>query len=363
MKKAVILVGGEGTRLRPLTCNTVKSMVPVVNKPFLEHVIHYLRIHGVSNIVLALCYLPECIRSYFGDGGQFGVRLFYKIENSPLGTAGAVKNAEEYLDEPFFVLNGDVFTDFDLTAMSDFHHQQGAEVTIALTPVEDPTLYGIVETEATGRIKRFVEKPSWDEGTTNMINAGIYILEPDILKHIPKDTRFMFEHDVFPTLLRSGVPIFAYSNPAYWIDIGTPENYLQLNHDILRNESTTELGMAARGGVAMGRECSIHPSAKIEGPVVMGANCTIGQRAQLRGPIVIGSNCKIGDDAILEGAILWQGVQLGPRVILKNCIVADNCHIGANSRIEDYSVLSDDVMVTDSARLEPGSRIWPGTKV
>lgn len=363
MKKAVILVGGEGTRLRPLTCNMVKSMVPVVNKPFLEHVIYYLRLHGVRDIILALCYLPECIRSYFGNGSQFGVKLFYKIEDSPLGTAGAVKNAEEYLDEPFFVLNGDVFSDFDLTAMSNFHQERGAKVTIALTPVEDPTLYGVIEADATGKIKRFVEKPSWDEVTTNMINAGIYILEPDVLKHIPKDTRFMFEHDVFPTLLRIDLPIFAYSNPAYWIDIGTPEKYLQLNRDVLRNKSATELGSVAREGVTMGRECSIHPSARIEGPVVMGDNCTIGERAQLRGPTVIGSNCKIGNGAIIEGAILWQGVQLGPRVVLKNCIVADNCHIEADSCIEDCSVLSDNVTVADNTRLEPGSRIWPGTKI
>lgn len=196
--KAVILVGGGATRLLPLTCHIPKAMVPVLNTPFLEYVISYLSRHQVKDIILAQGHLQQS-ESYFGDGSQFGVRLSYLKEDTPLGTAGAVKNAEAYLVESFLVLNGDIFTDLDIMAMINFHRERKARVTIALTPVSDPTSYGLIETDAQGRVTRFLEKPSWNQVTTNMINAGCYVLEPEVLAHIPVQVNFSFERDLFPT--------------------------------------------------------------------------------------------------------------------------------------------------------------------
>ena len=195
--KAVILVGGQGTRLYPLTCNIPKAMVPVLNIPFLEHVIHHLSKHQVKDIILAQGHLSQSIESYLGDGSQLGVRLSYLVEDTPLGTAGAIKNAERYLDETFLVLNGDIFTDLNITALIDSHLKRKAKVTIALTPVDDPTIYGVVETNTSGRISRFLEKPTWNEVTTNMINAGTYALEPDVLTRIPPQTNVSIERETF----------------------------------------------------------------------------------------------------------------------------------------------------------------------
>lgn len=207
--KAVILVGGFGTRLKPLSINVPKAMMPVINIPFLEYVIRRLAIHNITHIVLAISHLAEPIEDYLGDGSRFGVNLIYSVEDTALGTAGAVKNAERYLDEAFFVLNGDIFTDLDLTSMMTSHLQRKALITIALTPVEDPTQYGLIDTDARNRVSRFLEKPGLEQVTTNMINAGTYILQPEVLADIPSRTNFSFEHQVFPPLLERGESIYA----------------------------------------------------------------------------------------------------------------------------------------------------------
>ncbi|MBM4432912.1 MAG: NDP-sugar synthase, partial [Chloroflexi bacterium] len=256
--KVIMLVGGEGTRLRPLTCNITKAMVPILNRPFLEHAIRYFKKHGIEEIILAMGYLPQAIQNYFGDGARLDVRLTYLVEEKPLGTAGAVKNAESLLDEAFIVFNGDVLTEIDLTAMIKRHKKTKPEASIALTPVDNPTIYGVVETDKHGWVKRFVEKPTWDKVTSNMINAGIYILEPEVLKYIPAATHCMFENYLFPLLLERNEPIFAYPSEAYWIDIGTPEKYLKANHDLL----TMRYGKK----VQTEGKAEIHPHAQVTGP-------------------------------------------------------------------------------------------------
>ncbi|MFC2056179.1 sugar phosphate nucleotidyltransferase [Chloroflexota bacterium] len=357
--KAVILVGGKATRLLPLTCNIPKALMPVINTPFLEHVIRHLSRHQIKEIVLAQGHLAQPIEDYFGGGSRFGVKIIYVVEDTTLGTAGAVKNAERYLDEPFLVLNGDIITDLDIMAMIDFHRERKAKVTIALTPVDDPTSYGLIETNAGGRITRFLEKPSWDEVTTNMINAGTYVLEPEVLARIPPQTNFSFERQLFPLLLDSGEPIYAYSASAYWIDMGTLEKYLQLHRDLLSGKSGQ---YAPTEDLVIGEQSNIHPTAKITGSVVIGANCAIGQGVKLIGPVVIGDGCSILEDSLIENSVIWRNARLGPRVNLRDSILADNCCLNTGSTGEGV-VLGDNVTVVGNRKLEPGSKIWLGETV
>ena len=354
--KAVILAGGEAIRLRPLTCSTAKIMVPILNRPLLEHLINYLKKHSIVDIIIALGKQVEQIQSYFGDGSKFGMRIAYSVEHFPMGTAGAVKNAERFLDEPFIVFNGDIFTDIDLTAMMDLHCEKKASASIALTPVEDPTIYGVVETDAGNRVKRFVEKPSWDEVTTNMINAGIYILEPEILNYIPPKVFFTFERNVFPAVLERGQAIYGYPSEAYWIDIGTPEKYLRLNHDLLPR-------YIGDSGVKFEGESVVHPQAQIEGPVIIDQGCVIGKNSIIRGPAVIGSGCQIGEGATVEGAVLWQNCKVGKGAKLKNCVVASNCYIGDESEVLDGCVLGDNAKIERGNKLSQGIRIWPDKSI
>ena len=359
--KAVILAGGQATRLLPLTCNTPKAMLPVLNIPFLEHVLRYLSKHRVKDIILAQGYLAQPIESYLGDGSQLGVKLNYVVEDTPLGTAGAVKNTEKYLDETFLVLNGDIFTDLDITAMIGHHLERKAKATIALTPVDDPTSYGLVETEARDRITQFLEKPSRSQVTTNMVNAGTYVLEPEILAQIPPQTKVSIEREVFPLLLEQGKPVYAYPSSVYWIDTGTPEKYLRLHRDLLNGKSN-QYAAASPEEVVIGEQSYIHPTARIKGPVIIGNNCTIGRNTRLTGPVVIGSGCTILEDTVIEGSIIWRNTQLGQRINLRNSIIADNCRLTADNTIED-SILSDNVTIARGCNLEPGSKIWPGTTV
>jgi mannose-1-phosphate guanylyltransferase len=351
--KGVVLVGGEATRLRPLTCNTPKIMVPVLNRPFFEHFVGYLRAHNILDIVLAIGKSAGQVRDYFGDGSRLGVRMVYSVEDSPLGTAGAVKNAQRFLDGSFIVFNGDVFTDIDLTAMVQLHRKNRAIASLALTPVDDPTIYGVVETDSRDRVRRFLEKPGRDEATTNMINAGIYVLEPDIFNYIAPNAFAMFEHDVFPPLLEKGKAIYAYPFHDYWIDIGTPDKYLTLQHDLLRRQT-------GGNAIKFEGESSVHASARIEGPALIGYGCSVDKNSAIRGPVVLGAGCHVEEGAVVEGAVLWEDCRVGMEARLTNCLVASRCHIGEGSEIRDGCVLGDDVRVGQGSRLSSGVRIWPG---
>lgn len=357
--QALILVGGEATRLRPLTCHMPKAMVLVMNIPFLEHVIGYLGGHGVNDVVLAQGHLPKVMDDYFQDGSRLKTKLNYSLETKPLNTAGAVKNAERHLTERFFVLNGDIFTDLDLTAMLKFHLQSRAKVTIALTPVEDPTSFGIVETTPEGRVKRFLEKPTRDQITTNMINAGIYILENEILNSIPANTNYSFERQLFPDLLQRGEPVYAFASHSYWIDIGKPDTYAQAHLDLMQGKSR---GYAVKNQteIRIGRDCRIDDSAHLEGPLLIGDNCVIGARAKLSGPVVIGPGCHILEDSLIEGSILWQNTRCGPKVNIKGSLIANNCELGTECAIEN-SVIGDHITLNPKTKLGSGSKIWPAT--
>lgn len=331
--KAVILVGGQGTRLQPLTFYMPKPMVPVLNRPFLEHTIANLKQHGISDIVLALSYLPEVIQNYFGDGAGLGVRMAYAIETEPLGTAGAVKNAEEYLDGTFIVLNGDVFTEIDIGDMLAYHRQKQAKATIALTWVDNPSAFGVVETDSDGRVRRFIEKPRPGTATTNWINAGVYILEPDIMEDIPTNRHYMFEKGLFPSLLERKELVYGYPFNGYWLDMGTVEKYLRLNCDLLLQVARSPLTGLSRGDVCYGKDVIIHPSARVAGPAVIGAGCRVSRGASIKGPAVIGTDCHIGEGAAIEGAVIWRGVEIGAGVSLEQSVVGDYSRISDNNRI------------------------------
>ncbi len=354
--KAVILVGGEATRLRPLTCDTAKIMIPVLNRPFFEHLVDYLKKHNILDIILAVGKSPVQIRDHFGDGTRLGIRLMYSIENLPLGTAGAVKNAERFLDDSFIVLNGDIFTDIDLGRIIGLHRENKAMASLALTPVEDPTIYGVVETDSESRVRRFIEKPSRDKVTTNMINAGIYVLEPDILSYIAPSTFSMFERDVFPPLLEKGQVVYGYRFQDYWIDIGTPGKYLKLHHDLLRRDVGSK-------GIKFEGESFVHSSARIEGPALIGEGCFIDRNCIVRGPAVLGARCRIEEGAVVEGAVLWQDCQVSKGARLRNCLVACRCRVGEESEIPDDCVLGDDVLVGKGSKLSHGMKIWPGETI
>jgi len=337
--KAVILVGGEGTRLRPLTYYAPKPMVPVVNRPFLEHTVAYLKKHGVREVVLTLSYLPQAIRNYFGDGKRPDVELRYCLEEKPLGTAGAIKNAEDYLDGTFVVLNGDIFTNLNMSDMLAFHRSKKAVATIALTWVENPCAFGIVETDSDGRVRRFVEKPGPDRVTSHWINAGVYILEPEVLRHVPEGSHYMFERGLFPLLLSLGQPVYGYPFDGYWLDMGTPDKYLRLNHDLLLSRAHSPLASdLLTASVHRGQGTVIHPTVRIDGPAIIGERCCVGPGVHIKGPVVVGQNCRIQEGATVEAAVLWDNITIGDSAVLRHCIIGSNVTLPSGKRVTSQVV-------------------------
>jgi len=356
--KAIILVGGLGTRLRPLTYNTPKSLVPVLNKPFLEYVLLKLKQHGVGEVVLALNHLAPLIEDCFGDGSRLGLDISYVMEKSAMGTAGAVKNAAEMVSDTFFVLNGDIFSDLDFSAMLSFHTKHKAKVTIALTPVDDPTRYGLIETDGGHRVTRFLEKPRPEEVTTNLINAGTYVIEPEVLDKIPALEEHSFERQLFPSMLKAGDAVYAFPSSGYWIDIGSPEKYRQLNFDLLSGKGG-QYGFNRGDQIVLGHGSHIHPTARLKGPLMVGDNCTVGKEVIITGPTIIGPDCRIEAAATISDSILWQKVTIGSGCSFISSIAARGCRIEASSEAHGV-VLGDNVTVSPGYKLKPGECVEPG---
>jgi mannose-1-phosphate guanylyltransferase len=332
--KAVILVGGPGTRLQPLTDETPKSVLPVLNRPFMEYTLAYLKQFDIEDIILTLSYLPEVIRDHFGDGSQYGVHLTYCLEKEPLGTAGAVKNAEAYLDSTFVTLNGDVFTDMDLDDMFALHRNREAVATISLSQVDDPSAFGVVETDGDQRVKRFIEKPPAAEATTNWINAGTYILEPEVLEYIPVNSHYMFERGLFPGLLNMGEPVYGYPFRGYWLDMGTPEKYATLNRDLLSSKTNSPLiNSPDADRIYCEPDVIINPTARMIAPVMIGRACRLGQGVYIKGPVVIGADCILEEGARVENAVLWDNVHVGAGARLSQCIVSRSTSIEPNKQV------------------------------
>jgi mannose-1-phosphate guanylyltransferase len=351
--KAVIIAGGLGTRLRPLTYNTPKPIVPVVNRPFVVHQIEHLVKHGVDEVILNLHYLSHEIKKALGDGSRWGIKIHYSIEHEPLGTAGAVKHAEKYFDDqPLVIFNGDVLTDVNISKVVNFHRQKNALVTLTLTEVEDPTPFGLILTDKQGRVKKFIEKPGWDVVTAKTINAGIYVVDPKIFKDVPKGKRFMFERDLYPALLERGEPIYGYLSHAYWVDIGNPDKYKEAHQAILRHEVAVKInGTRINGRFWLGKDTHPHASVKFVGPSIVGEKVKLGKETEIRDYVVLGDQVSVGEHCVLERAIVWSGTKIGKQVVLSDCILGYNCVVEDNAVIDHGAILADRSVVKAGTRI------------
>jgi NDP-sugar pyrophosphorylase family protein len=350
--KAILLAGGKGSRLRPLTIHTPKPIVPIFDRPFLHYQLDLLRqVPEIDEVVLSLNYQPRRIEEIFGDGGDSGLAIRYVVEPAPLGTAGAVRYAGESLHESVVVFNGDVLTQVDLAAVIALHRERGAKATIVLTPVENPAAYGLVETDARGNIQRFLEKPKPDEITCDTINAGIYVLEPDTFDRIPKDTPWSIERSFFPSLIERRETFVAYVYRGYWIDIGTPEKYMQVHRDIMdgRYLAAPFVGEQAKIWVAAGAR--VEPGATLEGPCFIDEEAVVKTGARIGPYSVVGRQCHVEEHAVVEHAIVWANTRVSQDAVVRRSIVGRHCHIGRNAVVEDGTILGDKSVVTDYSRL------------
>jgi mannose-1-phosphate guanylyltransferase len=358
--QAVILVGGEGTRLRPLTVTVPKPVLPLVDRPFLVYMLEWLQRHGVDDVVMSCGFLATSVRNVLGDGSQLGLRLRFVEEPEPRGTAGALKYAEELLDERFLMLNGDVLTDIDLTSQIAQHEQTGAVGTLALVPVEDPTGYGLVRRNDDDSVKEFVEKPTADSIDTNLISAGAYVLERSVLGMIPPDRNVSIEREVWPRLVGNG--LYAFEANAYWLDIGTPERYLQGTFDIL--EGNVETAVTARlGADFVDVADQVEVAGRIVPPALVERGCRIEQGAHIGSLVVLGEGVQVGEGSKIERSVVLNGTEIGPGCTLQDCIVAAGVRIGEGTVVSGGAVLGEGVTIGARNVLTRGVRVFPQTEL
>jgi NDP-sugar pyrophosphorylase family protein len=343
--KGLILAGGKGTRLRPLTLNTPKPIVPVANAPFLLYQLDLMASAGIGDVILSLSYQPRKIEDLLKDGSDYGVSIHYAVEGSPLGTGGAFKNAEDQIDSTTVVFNGDVLTGVDLPAVIRRHRETGAVATIVLTPVENPSAYGLVETASDGAVRRFIEKPGPDEITCNTINAGIYVLEPSVLQYMPKDEPYSFERGLFPTLLEKKERVISSILDQYWIDIGTPKKYLEVHQDILAGKFASKRIPASQLDRA-----SLPPNATVDSKSIIDADVTIRNGVRIENS-VIGRNCKIEEGAHIIDSIIWPGNTLDSDSRVEGAILGKGCYVGRSVVVRPGVVLGDKTVATDFSQL------------
>jgi NDP-sugar pyrophosphorylase family protein len=350
--KAILLAGGKGTRLRPMTVHTPKPIVPIFNRPFLYYQIDRLRqVPEIDEAILSLNYQPRRIEEIFGEGEGLGIRLRYVVEPFPLGTGGAIRYAGDQLTESVVVFNGDVLTQVDLGAVLRLHRERRAKATIVLTPVENPRAYGLVETDPHGNILRFLEKPGEDEITCNTINAGIYVLEPETFDRIPKDTAWSIERSFFPSLIERGETFVAYVYDGYWIDIGTPAKYLQVHRDIMdgRYQAPPFAGAHSTAFVANGAR--VEDGVELHGPCFVDESAVIKAGAKILPYAVIGRQTHVEEAAVIENSIVWSNGWIGREAHISGSILGRNCHIGRNASLAHSAVLGDKTVITDYSKL------------
>jgi mannose-1-phosphate guanylyltransferase/phosphomannomutase len=358
--KAVIMAGGEGTRLRPQTSNLPKPMLPLVGRPMMEHIVSLLRRHGITDIVVTVAFLPNAIRSYFGDGSELGVRMAYATEETPLGTAGSVRNARAQLTERFLVISGDVLTDIDLTSVIAFHDKNQALATIALSAVENPLEFGIVITHEDGTIERFLEKPGWGQVFSDTINTGIYVLEPEIFDRIPEGRAVDFSSEVFPAVLEAGEPLYGYVADGYWEDVGTTAAYLKAHEDILDGKVEVDVsGFELRPGIWVGRDSSIDPSVRIDSPAFIAENCTIDHDAVLGAYTTLGANAQVAARVELQRSVIGENSYLGPSVRVEGAVLGRSCDLRVGARVEPGAVVGEGCLVGAHAELRSDVKVYP----
>lgn len=358
--KAVIMSGGKGTRLRPLTCNIPKPMVPIMNRPVMEYSVKLLKSHGIEDIAVTLYYMPSSIIDYFRNGEQFGVRMNYYIEESPLGTGGSVKNAEEFLDSTFLVVSGDAFTNMDFQKALDFHKKKKSKATLVLKREPIPLEYGVVITDENGRITRFLEKPSWGEVFSDTINTGIYILEPEVLDYYKKGENFDFSKDLFPRLLKDNVPMYGYVTEEYWNDIGDINSYVKTHEDLLNKRVHADFkSEEIENGIWVGDGTLIERGVKIIPPVYIGKDCIIRNGTVLDSHTVIGDNSYIDNNCSLKRTIMWDTVFLSKDVEARKSIICDAVQIKDHAKLFEGSVIGSSSTILNRAVISPNIKIWP----
>lgn len=358
--KAVIMAGGEGTRLRPLTSNQPKPMMPIANRPMMEHIVRLLALHGFDDIVVTVAFLASHIRNYFGDGSEFGVRMRYATEETPLGTAGSVRNAASELDETFLVISGDVLTDVNLTDVFEAHVKAKADATIALKHVDNPLEFGIVITDEGGRVERFLEKPTWGQVFSDTVNTGIYVIEPKIFDLIAEGRPVDFSEEVFPAALEQGLTLVGQVVEGYWEDVGTPAAYLRAHQDILDERVHLEIpGFRLDDGIWLGEGADVDPAARIEGPVLIGDNCRVEAGVMLRPYTVLGSDVVVKEDAFIEHAVIHDHAYIGPSTRLRGCVIGRSSDLRYGARAEEGVIVGEKCFIGEHAVINPQVKVYP----
>lgn len=358
--KGIIMAGGAGSRLRPLTCDLPKPMVPIMNRPVMHYSINLFRKYGIKDIGVTLQYLPRVIQDYFNEGSQYDVNLHYFIEETPLGTAGSVKNAHKFLDETFIVLSGDALTNVDLKKAVDFHRDRGAMATLILVRVEVPLEYGVVVTNQDGTISRFLEKPGWGEVFSDTVNTGIYILEPEVLDYFDTGVKFDFSKDLFPMLLNEKKPMYGFVTEDYWCDIGDIGSYLKSHHDLLDGSAGISIdAMKTKDDLWIEEGVYIHPNAKIKGPCFIGRNSRIEDGVEIHPFTVIGENSYIGRYSSIKRSVLWKHSIIGNKVEIRGSILCNNVRVSNNSKIYQGSAIGENSYIHEDVTIKPDVKIWP----
>src|SRR5689334_18110381 len=358
------MAGGEGTRLRPLTSNQPKPMVPIVGKPCMEHLLELLKRHGLDDVIVTVAFMPQAIRSYFGNGESLGVNIEYSVEESPLGTAGSVQLASERLDETFLVISGDALCDVNLTDIVRFHKEKGAAVTIGLKSVENPLEFGIVVTDEDGRVERFLEKPSWSQVFSDTINTGIYVLEPEVLRHVPTDGPYDFSKELFPLLLEMGRPLYGYVFEGYWQDIGNLDQFRQANFDALDELVKLDIGgIRLRGNIWLGEGMELDDLDAIEGPAYLGNYCRVAPDASVGPYSVLGSSVTLLERARTERAVVDAATHIGRSARVEGAVVGRACDIRAHAHVHEGAAIGDEVTLGAQSAVLPGVRIYPYKEV
>ncbi len=360
--KAVLMAGGFGTRIQPLTNSIPKPMLPIMDIPMMEHIIYKLKRSGIEEIIILLYFKPEVIQAHFGNGSAWGVKITYALPDDDYGTAGAVGYAREYLDTTFMIVSGDLVTDFNFAEIIDYHYAHASKLTITLTPVEDPLQFGVVITNQQGKIERFLEKPSWGEVFSDTINTGIYLIEPEILSYIPLNETYDFSKDLFPKLIKEGIDLWGCSIKGYWRDVGNSTSYREVHEDILKGKIVYDLPGSCidteKGQLCLQKDMSLPSSVKVKGLVVIGQNSTIAQGVQLEN-CVIGKGCTIAEGVKIKDSVLWDNVSIAEKSSIQNAVICNDTTIQAQCRIDHGAVIAEFCQIEQAVKIIKDVTIWP----